>query len=155
MDLIKKYKAIFLIVLPLAILVLIRASGTNHFMTDARKLAEPSFSRTNIVTSEISGQLNGEKLIIFLGKDAVKPDLPVSARKTIPADSILNKENLRLLRNHNGPVLLCASETSVSVRIWMLLSQMGIENLYIVSKDPEPEALKYEFRPDTTARPEL
>ncbi len=155
MQTLKKYIAIISIVLPVVVLVLIRAFGTNHFKTDAGKLAESSFSRTNIVTPEKIDQLKGEKLFILLERDGKKPDLPLITLKTIPSDSVLNKENIRLLRNHDGPVLLGSSEIAVAVRIWMLLSQMGIENLYIFSEDPQPETLKYEFRPDTLTRPEL
>jgi hypothetical protein len=155
MDLIKKYKAIFIIVVPIVILVLIRATGTNHFRTDARKLADASFSRSNIIGPEGLNQLKGEKLLINLGKDVIKHNFESVPLKTIPPDSILCKSNISILRNHQGPILLYSSETAISVRIWMLLSQMGFRNLFIISDDPDPEVLKYEFRPDTMVRPEL
>ena len=155
MNFLRKYKAVLAIILPVIILVLIRASGTYHFMTDAKLLAEPSFSRSNIITSEKFMYLSGKKLLINLGKDVIKHNLTGVTIKIIQPDSILYIENIRMLRKHEGPVLLCSSETDVAVRIWMLLSQMGLENLYILSDDPEPEVLKYEFRPDTTVTPEL
>ena len=155
MDLIKKYKVILLIVMPLLILVLFRAFGSDHFMTDAKKLAEPSFSRSNIIAFEKASQLPGEKLLINLEKDVIKHNLSETTEKEISPDSILYKENIRLLRRHKGPVILISSEIAVSVRIWMILSQMGMENLYVLSDDPDPEVLKYEFRPDTMVRPEF
>jgi hypothetical protein len=155
MNFLRKYKAVLAILLPVIILVLIRASGNNHFMIDAKKLAEPSFSRSNIITPEKVIQMSGEKLLINLGKDVIKHNLTGFTIETIRPDSILYTENISLLRKHDGPVFLCSSETDVSVRIWMLLSQMGLENLYVISDDPEPEVLKYEFRPDTVAEPEL
>lgn len=154
MDFFRKNKTILLIVLPFVILVLFRATGTDHFRTDAKKLAEPSFSQKNIVTPDNAVRLEGEKLMINLGKDVIKHNISVALIKTIPPDSILNKNNIRMLRKHTGPVLLNSAETAVSVRIWMILSQMGFKNIYVLTEDPEPESLKYEFRPDTTARPE-
>ncbi|HAM10500.1 MAG: hypothetical protein A2X05_05325 [Bacteroidetes bacterium GWE2_41_25] len=155
MNFIKKYKVILLILIPVVILVLTRALDTNHFRTDAKKLAEPSFSGSNIIIPDKVNQLNGEKLLIILGKDVIKHDLAGVVIKIIPPDSILYKENIRLIRKHDGPVILCSAENDLAIRIWMLLSQMGIENLYILSDDSEPEVLKYEFRPDTTVKPEL
>ena len=73
----------------------------------------------------------------------------------IAADSILSKNNLSIIRKHDGPVLLVSSETAVSARIWMVLSQMGYKNIYILTNDADSEVLKYKFRPDTLVRPEL
>jgi len=155
MDYLKKYKIILLIVIPVIILVLIRAFSTNHFRNDARKLAEPTFSKSNIITSDKLSQLEGEKLLIILGKETRSIAAQTDKTITISPDSILIKENIKILKNHDGPVLLRASDNAVSVRIWMLLSQMGIRKLFIVSEESEPEVLKYKFRPDTAARPEL
>lgn len=154
MDFIKKYKVILIILIPIVILVFIRALGTNHFQTDAIKHAEPSFSGSNILTPDKVSQLEGEKLLILLGKDVIKHNFSATV-KSIPPDSVMEKENIGLLLKHNGPVLLSSEDVAVATRVWMILSQMGSENLYILSEDPEPEVLKYEFRPDTMARPEL
>lgn len=155
MNLLKKYKVILLIVIPVIIFVLIRAFSTNHFMNDARKLAEPSFSGSNIIRSDKLSQLEGEKLLVILGKDTKSIEAKTERTIRISPDSILVKENIKILRNHEGPVLLKSSDNAVAVRIWMLLSQMGIRDLFIVTEESEPEVLKYEFRPDTTVRPEL
>jgi len=50
---------------------------------------------------------------------------------------------------------LVSSDASVSARMWMFLSQMGIENLFILTTDRENESFKNKFRPDTLTRPEL
>lgn len=155
MEIIKQYKTVIFVVTPILIFVLIRAFGSDHFMTDAKKLAGPSFSRSNIIVFDKASQLPGEKLLINLEKNVIKHNLSETTVKKISPDSILYKENIRLLRRHKGPVILISSEIAVSVRIWMILSQMGVENLFVFSDDPDPEVLKYEFRPDTMVRPEL
>ena len=155
MDFLKKYKVILLIVIPVVILVLLRAFSTNHFRNDARKLAEPSFSGSNIITPDKLMQLKGDKLLVILGKESKSNTVHTGKTISISPDSVMVKENLRLLRNHEGPVLLWSSDNAVSVRLWMLLSQMGIGELFILSEESEPEVLKYKFRPDTMARPEL
>jgi hypothetical protein len=155
MEFLKKNKIILFIILPAVILVLIRALGTNHFRTDAKKLAEQSFSGSNIISSAMLSHLEGNKLYINIGTEINDFELQSIKILNISPDSILVKENLRKLRNHNGPVLLYSSDYGLSVRIWMLLSQMGIGDLFIFSEDTEPEILKHEFRPDTVERPEL
>ncbi len=154
MDFIKKHKVILIILIPIVVLVLLRTLGTNHFQTDAGKHAKPSFSGSNILTPEKASQLEGQKLLIILGKDVIKHNFTASV-KPISSDSVLVRKNLRLLLKHDGPVLLSSEDVAVAARVWMILSQMGRGNLYVLSEDPEPEVLKYEFRPDTLVRPEL
>ena len=155
MDFLKKNKLILFIVIPVAILVIIRAFSTNHFRSDASKLAEPSFTGSNLVSPEKLLQMEGEILLVNLGKMTKRISDQEIRTLTIPADSILLKENLRILRNHEGPLLLSSQEDAISVRIWMLLSQMGFRELYILTEKPDPEVFKYEFRPGDVAVPEL
>jgi len=155
MELIKRYKVVIAIVLPIVILVLIRSLGTNHFKTDAIKWAEPSVRRSNIISFDKAVSLPGNKLFVNLVGENGIFKTPGMKSINIPADSILNKKVLHSLKNNNGPVLLYSSENDVSARVWMILSQMGHTNIYIVSDDPENEVMKNKFRPDTLIRPEL
>ena len=155
MDFLKNNKVLIAIVLTVLILVLVRSLGTNHFKNDAIKWAEPSLSRLNIISKDQIGSMAGDKLIINLGEKAEEAEgLPKDALN-IPVSTILGKKNLKIIRKHNGPVLLFSTETAVSARIWMVLSQMGYKNLYILTTDSDNEVLKYKFRPDTISRPEF
>jgi rhodanese-related sulfurtransferase len=155
MELIKRYKTVIAIVLPIVILVLIRSLGTNHFKTDAVKWAEPTLMRSNLISLYKAVSLPGNKLFVNLvGKNGAIIT-PGMKSINIPADSILNKKVIHLIKNNDGPVLLYSSENDVSARVWMILSQMGHTNIYIVSDDPENEVMKNKFRPDTLIRPEL
>lgn len=155
MDLIKRYKVVIAVVLPILIMVLVRSLGTNHFKADAVKLAEPSVLRSNIISFDKAVSLPGNKLFVnLLGEDGLI-NTPGMKSINIPSDSILNKKILHLMKNNDGPVLLYSSEEAVSARVWMILSQLGHNNIYIVSDDPENEVMKNKFRPDTLVRPEL
>jgi rhodanese-related sulfurtransferase len=146
---------IIAVVLPILILILIRSLGVNHFKSDAKKLAVSSVKKSNIITGEQINALSGEKLIINMGEAGSGLNEITSDALFIAADSILSKNNLSIIRKHDGPVLLVSSETAVSARIWMVLSQMGYKNIYILTNDADSEVLKYKFRPDTLVRPEL
>ncbi len=69
--------------------------------------------------------------------------------QNITADSILSKKYVNTILKHDGPVLLSSSEPGLSARIWMILSQMGCTNIYILTKNTDNEVFKYKFRPDT------
>ena len=153
MNLLNKYRVVLIIVLPILILVLIRSFSTNHFKSDAKELAGPSFNNLNIITANKINTLEGEKLILNLGE--IPADNLTGSVLNIKPDSILLKTNFRLIRKHKGPILLFSDQEGISARVWMILSQMGIRNIYILVSDNDNEVLKYKFRPDTLIRPEL
>jgi hypothetical protein len=156
MEIFKKYKAVILIVLPLLILVLIRSAGSNHFKPDAAKLAEPSFVKSNIINVDQLSSLPGDKLIINLSEQEENiKNVPGNVIKIAPGD-ILMKENINKIKNHAGePVLLYSKDVATVSRIWMVLTQMGIKNIFILTADSDNELMKHEFRPDTLLKPEF
>lgn len=155
MGILNKYKVIIAVVLPILILVLIRSFGGNNFKSDAKRWAEPSVMRSNIITGEQIRALSGEKLVINLGEEGNEINGMTRDALNIPADSLFSKNNLNTIRKHDGPILIFSSETAVSVRIWMVLSQMGYKNIYILTNNADNEVFKSKFRPDTIVRPEL
>ena len=93
MKIIKEYKVVILIVLPVLILVLIRSFGTGYFKTDAVKWAEPSVLRSNIISFDKAVSLPGNKLFVnILGEDGIVIT-PGMKSINIPADSILDKKS--------------------------------------------------------------
>jgi hypothetical protein len=149
MELIRKFRLVIAIVLPILILVLIRSFGVSHFKNDARKWAEPPINKSNIVKIEQVGSLKGEILMICLDKEADSIRKLSGELRNIPPDSILNKNHSSQIMKHDGPVLLYSSDPGLSARIWMLLSQMGRRNIYILTDSTDNEVLKYKFRPDS------
>ena len=155
MNIVYKYKVVIAIVLPILVLVLLRTFGANQFKRDAKRWAEPSLIQSNIIINDKIGTLAGDKLIINLSKEKSEVNEKIKNVLFIPADSILLGNNLNTIRKHNGPVLLFATDLSVSARIWMVLSQMGYKNIYILSNAIDNEILKNKFRTDTIINPEL
>ncbi len=156
MEFINKYKVVIAIILPVLILVLIRQFGSRHFKSDAPKLAEQSRMLANIITEERTGSFPGDKLFVRIG-DTTTPTGNIQGQEVlnITPGSVLNKDILSVIRKHDGPVFLVSDDISLSSRLWMVLSQMGCSNIYIISGDPGNEVLKYKFRPDATVSPEL
>ncbi len=153
MKFIYKYKTVLAVVLPLLILLSVKIWSHRTFKYDAKTWAEPSFNLSNVVTEAGLGNLPGHKLIVEL--DGTSPELKEMSCTVvhISPDSILMSLNLKRMRDNIGPVLLTSSDPSIPARIWMLLSQTGLRNLYILSRSNNNEDFKSKFRPDTTAGP--
>jgi len=150
MELFKRFKVVITLVLIVLILVVFRSTGINHFRNDAKKWAETSFRHANTIDPEQAKLLKGKSLIINLDKNTKLPLDIAGDLMDIPADSVLSRINIKTILNHNaGPVLLFSEEKGLSSRVWMILSQMGCKNLFILTSDTDNEVFKYKFRPDT------
>lgn len=153
MGSLKKYIPVIIIIVPLTIAVVLRSTGTGHFRYDAAKWAEPSISGENIITPGRLSQLKGDIMIINLSSERL--DLSVYPKQTtVSPDSVMAKKLVKTISRNNGPVVLWSDDPAISARIWMLMSQTGIRNLYILSPDTLNETIKEKFRTDTVISPE-
>ena len=152
MKSIKEYRTLIIIVLSILIVIVVKTFAVSHFKSDSKNWAGPSFSHANVMSGEKAVKLPGKKLIISLDKSGSGLSGTDIAEMNIPADKIVSQ--FHSIKSHDGPVILYSANPALNARIWMLLSQMGRKDIYILSTGTE-EALKYEFRPDTTASPEF
>jgi hypothetical protein len=147
----RPYLPVILIVLPVIVLVLIRAFAPGNFKPDARKRAETSFSGANLMNSGQVAALGTKPLVIKLVRDNAGRTNPGSDTLFVEAGRILDKANLKAIHGHRGPVLLVSDEPAISAKAWMILSQMGCRDLFVFKNSENGEVLKYKFRPDTAA----
>jgi hypothetical protein len=134
-------------------LVLIKSFGYGHFRNDAAKWVGPSIIQSNLINPNRLNTLPGA-LVVDLSDEG---DLLKKFHGAIhiPAKSLLDKTYQKKLRSHKGALVLVSDDIAVSARMWMLLSQMGFSELYILADSADNEVLKYKFRPDTISGPEL
>ena len=135
MKFIKQYWLVQSLFLLAVILVLIRTFSQNNFRYDAVKWAEPSAVGSNILTEDQIATLSGEILLISLGNEASIDRQFQGNTMNINPESILEKTNLNRIRKNSGPVVLYSGDNSVSARVWMVLSEMGMKNIYILPSD--------------------
>jgi hypothetical protein len=154
MEILKKYRIVFLFVLVLLLLVLIRPLFSGGFANHADQWAKPSFDRKNIISRDQLKTLQGEVLLVELTSPEHPSSQPNGRIKQIPAGDILEKDNYKMIQQHKGPVVLHATDLSLSAKVWMILSQTGKSELYILADSMNYEVLKYKFRPDSIIRPE-
>ena len=149
MKFVYKYKTLIIITIGTIILVSLRTISVGHFKSDARVMAQPSVNHSVIVSDKQLSTIAGD--IMFLKFDInerLKKDI-AGIVFTVSVDSVLEKRNLRKILDHKGPVVLLSSDKAVSARIWMILSQIGRHDLFILTDDPDNEVFKNTFRPDT------
>ena len=154
MKFVNKYKTLIIITIVTIILVLFRTFSIGHFKSDARVMAQPSVNHSVIVSDKQLSTMAGD--IMFLKLDRNESLMKDMTGKvfTVSVDSVLEKRNLRKIIDHKGPVVLLSSDKAVSARIWMIISQLGRHDLFILTDDPDNEVFKSTFRPDTLNSPE-
>lgn len=153
----KQYRIALVILIPVLILVIIRSLSSNHFKPDARKLAEPSVMRSNLISKQEMTGISEKILLINLDEVSMEDVVTGSNVEVlnITTETVLEKPVIQKLSGFNGKIVLVSTDASVAARMWMFLSQMGVKNLYILTNEKENESFKNKFRPDTLTRPEL
>ena len=154
MNIINKYKSVIAVILAVLLLICIKIFYPGGFKNDSSRWAHPSISQSNLVAPGDLSKMPGKKLIVDLDSKVSGLTGDIVEEIHILPDSVLNRKNLDRIKEHSGPVLLFSSDPALSSRIWMLIRQLGYENIYILSDNLDNELFKNELRPDTIARPE-
>lgn len=149
MELLKSYRVVITVVLVVLVLVVIRSAGVNLFENDARKWAGPSLTHSNTITPQQVSDLKGNCLTLNLDNKMIPGGKITGDIRNIRADSILSKKIIKSVVRHKGPVLIYSSQPALAARIWMVLSQMGCREIYILTEETENEVLRFKFQPDS------
>ena len=114
-------------------MVLVRSVRQNSFRYDAVRWAAASADGSNLISPNQIAVAGEQVLLISLGNMTEVPAQFKEQAVMISPGEILGKEELKLIRKNRGPVILSSDDPSVSARVWMILSEMGIKNLFILS----------------------
>jgi hypothetical protein len=128
-----QYRLIILIVILTVTAVLIKGFSRNTFRYDAVKNSEASVSGTNIISPDQLNKLPGNFLIINLDGSRYSLANGNINERGIPADSILYKSYKKFIFNYKGSIILKSDEQYKSAGVWMVLSQMGMKNVFILN----------------------
>jgi hypothetical protein len=112
-------------------LVIFKATSHNRFRNDASKWAENSIDHSNQVTLAEIEKLHGRIMLIYLNP---RTDINFATAVHTTPEKIMDKENISRIRKHAGPKILVADDPEIAARLWMLLSQTGIRELYILEE---------------------
>ena len=140
MKILKQYRFSLILFLVIVALVLLRSFSPGGFRYDAARWAEASVDGSNMLTINQVSALEGEVMLLNLGSEAELPGVLEARRVSLDPEAVTDKENLKTIRKHRGPVILYSANGSVSSRVWMILSEMGIKNVFILI-DPASDAV--------------
>jgi hypothetical protein len=113
-------------------LILVKGITHGHFRTNALKWSEKSMGRNNLVDRTIISN-KANVMIIQLNSSHIIKSKNI---ETIAVDpqKILEKEYLRKILKYKGLKVLDSNDKALSARMWMLLSQVGVKDLYILAE---------------------
>jgi len=135
MKFLKQYWLVLSIFLLVVCMVLIRTFNREQFRYDAVKWAESSIPGSNLVTEDNIMKMDGKVLLINLGNVSLSDWRPQVNTVTMDPGLILEKENFTVIRKNRGPVILFSDDRSISARVWLVLSEMGLKNIYIFQNE--------------------
>ena len=130
--LIKKYGLVMLVFGLVLAAVLFRAFSWSGFRYDASEWAEASKDGHNIVYFADKEKTVENSLTVDMGPAYSTFDGSSGKHIRISPDSILARDNFNLIRKHKGPVILKSSDPAIAARVWMIISQKGIKNVFIL-----------------------
>ena len=148
MEKLKDLKIVLLILIVVLVLVIIKTTGKNRFKQDAQNVIEAVKSNNFSVTlKDLKGTENQYLIVDFNESGSAQFEKSI----TVPFQKLLEESTIQQLKETENKILLVSVDNSVAVKAWVILNQMGINNLFVLSNDENAEVLKYEFQPDTSA----
>lgn len=133
----------------LLLAVLIRNFNRNLFKQNA---AEAVIAVKSITVSADSILHNTENpFIVELDTAAGRFEKSVS----IPIDQLLEKTNIEKMKAQRDSIYLYSKSIETASQAWVILNQLGFDNILILSDESDPEKFEYKFQPDTMARGKL
>lgn len=145
MKKLKELKIVLVILLVVLVLVIIRTTGKNRFKQDAKNTIETVISNNISVSLNDFKAAENEFLVVDLtesGSIQFKNSIKVSFEK------LLEESNIQKIKKTQGKILLVSADNSQTSKAWVILNQMGFKNVFVLSNDENPEALKYELQPE-------
>lgn len=127
-----------------AVFIFIRSANKNRFSGTTENLVEtlknePVFVHPgNLQTSDY--------LLVEIGNNTEKQ---FAASISVSFNELTDKEFRSKLESAGKKILLTGDE-SHTAKAWVILNQLGIENLFILSEKEKPESLRHTFIPDTS-----
>jgi hypothetical protein len=141
----KKFSLIIGLLLVVAALVFLRASNKNRFSGTTENIVETLKNKSVFVEAE--NLKVSDYLVVELGENSNDGKFPAAVKVTF--EGLAGRNFRKQLETSDKKVLLTGNE-SQAAKAWVILNQLGIENLFILTETKNPETLRHTFVPDTT-----
>jgi hypothetical protein len=152
MEQLKNLKFVILFIVVILILVIVRNSDRNLFKQDVKSAIEATQNNSNVLSPDQLHQLKGPWMVVNIGNSDLPDSIHAEHSMKIPFEILLDQTNRKILEGVDGKLILYSADVSTASKAWVILNQMGFKNVFILNSGENPEEIKYEFQPDTTAR---
>ncbi|MDP2338614.1 MAG: rhodanese-like domain-containing protein [Bacteroidota bacterium] len=152
MNQIKSLTIVVLILVALLILVIVRSSDKNLFKKEVRTAIEATQNNSNTISLDQLKKQTRSWIVVNLGSEDLPDFLHSENSIHLPVENILDQTNRKILGEAKGDLILYSNDEAMAAKTWVILNQLGFENVFILNTGSNPEVLKYKFQPDTTAR---
>jgi hypothetical protein len=146
----KNFKELALVIgllLVVAALVFAHTINKNRFSESTQHIAETIKNEPAFVEA---GNLKSEDyFVVELVENPNEGKFSSTVKVTFEG---LTDKNFRKQLDTSGKKILLTGEESQTAKAWVILNQLGIENLFILTDKENPELLRYTFKPDTTKK---
>ncbi len=141
----KEFSLVIGLLLIVTALAFFRASNKNRFSVTTGNIAE-TLKNESVFVEAGNLQVN-DFLVVELGDNSNNDKFPAAVKVTF--EGLTDKDFREQLETSGKKILLTGNE-SQTAKAWVILNQLGIENLFILTETKNPETLRYTFVPDTT-----
>jgi len=149
MKYLKDIKIVLLLLAVALVLVIVKSNGKNRFKQDVQMAIETAISGNfSVPVNELKGNEN-QYLIVELN-DSGETRFDNSLQ--IPFEKLLDESILKRLKKNENKILLVSEDILKAEKAWIILNQLGIENVFVLSNEKNAEVFKYKFHPDNAAR---
>ncbi len=155
MQTIKNLKFILILTAIVGVLMLVKVAQERRWPGNAGEAAERISQRTAFISADELQSGEGRVALIQLGDSKTGAFLPANELIKATFDNLESKEMRMKLKQPGTRFVIVADSADQAVSAWVILNQLGVENLYVLeNREAGGELFKYQFRPDTTFRPE-
>ena len=145
----KDLKIVLIFMVVVLVLVIVRTAGKNGFNQDAKN-AVKAVSNNNFSISLNELKTNEKDYLIVDLSESVS--VQYKNHLQIPLENLIDKINLQKLKETKNKILLFSDNDSKAEKAWVILNQLGFENVFVLLNDEIIEVFKYEFQPDTAVK---
>lgn len=169
----KKYLFLILII-SLVILIILALPGTRSFRLSGEMVLDQLVRMTHVISVHKFKELKRDEPgihLVDLREISSFSDGHLPGAISLPVEGLSSDDIHRFFKEIRSTPIIYAAETYKAESYWILLTQMGIKNLYVLDTDPSLESLimnwdsennkrilvdeipKFRFQPDSALIP--
>lgn len=147
----KDLKIVLLILAVVLALVIAKTTGKNKFNGDVQETIGATLNKQFMVSEDDYNKSGSQFFVVEINPSG--KDLNVDSGKFLKVqfENLTDGNTLKTLEQTDKKILLVSGDISVAMRAWIIVKQLGIENVFVLA-EKDAEVLKYEFQPDTVER---